>query len=116
MAAQEKEVQRLEAGLIKDKSVKEDSYTVKAQYCEHLLKYGLRDTASVLEYCKAARNYLKTRMEYFRELMSTQEDNARAQCFSLYRTSRNEYSAMNDVALGHLPPDELESGDDKRGK
>ncbi len=106
--ALEQKVEALEAKLITDKKVRQDNFNVKAQYCEYLLQHRLRDTTSVLRYCKASRKYLETRMNYFRELMSTQEGNARATCFSLYRKTRTEYSAMNDVALRHLSLEQLE--------
>ncbi|MBD3392743.1 MAG: hypothetical protein GF418_11635 [Chitinivibrionales bacterium] len=81
---------------------------MKAQYCEHLLEDRLQDTTAVVNYCRHARAYLETLMNYFRELMPTQEGNMRARCFSLYRRTRIEYSAMNDVTVHYLSLDLIE--------
>jgi hypothetical protein len=99
MLQQEGIVEQLGRKLIKDKSVLNDTYDVKAQYCEYLLKNGLRDSKSVYAYCSRARDYLEVKMTYFRQLMSTQEGNSRAQCFSLYRKVRTEYAAMNELVV-----------------
>jgi hypothetical protein len=99
MLAQEAKVEQLGRKLIKDKSVLNDTYDVKAQYCEYLLKHGLGNAKSVYNYCTCARDYLEVKMTYFRHLLSTQEGNNRASCFSLYRKVRTEYAAMNELAV-----------------
>ena len=99
MTSLESAAMKFEPKLIADKEVRDDTYDVKAQYSEYLLEHHLRDTTAVIEYCCAARVYLQVAMAYFQEMMSTQEGNSKASCFSLFRKSRTQYAAMNDVVM-----------------
>jgi hypothetical protein len=89
-----------EAGLIKEKSVREDVWEIKKRYLNYLLEHKVRDTAAVLGYCTAIQTHFEIKKQYFKELLSALEGDIRAKCFIFWKSARKEYSQIRNYISG----------------
>ena len=90
---------------------RQKKFAAKEQYFDMLWESQMISRTELLAFYSKLEQYYETRMVYFDKLLSILKGDDRAPCFSLYKQARDNYGAIQQAILKHMPQEiELDGG------